>query len=160
MQKFLPQGLISISAFVCERVLREVDGVVSAIRMVDLFHVPPQSPPVINPSDGSETITLSPVRFEVLVILKAEPGYSVSHRVAIKLQDPTGSIVRVSRDDLEVATSSRFGPEVAGGATVNAQLTFDVKEYGLYLLLVELDGELVHRSPITLLRGAAPENTD
>lgn len=159
MQKFLPQGLISIGAFVCERVLREVDGVVSAIRMVDLFHVPPQSPPVINPSDGSETITLSPVRFEVLVILKAEPGYSVSHKVAIKLQDPTGSIVRVSRD-LEVATSSRFGQEVAGGATVNAELTFGVKHYGLYLLLVELDGELVHRTPITLLRGAAPENTD
>ena len=159
MQKFLPQGLISISAFVCERVLREVDGVVSAIRMVDLFHVPPQSPPVINPSDGSETITLSPVRFEVLVILKAEPGYSVSHKVAIKLQDPTGSIVRVSRD-LEVTTSSRFGQEVAGGATVNAQLTFDVKQYGVYMVLVELDGDLVYRTPITLLRGAASENTD
>jgi hypothetical protein len=41
----LPPFMLSATAFACERLLQEADGVISAIRIVDVFYAPAERPP-------------------------------------------------------------------------------------------------------------------
>jgi hypothetical protein len=74
----LPPYLISVSLLVCERVLREMDGVLSAIRVVDIFYVP-QKPPEI-PAE-----MLPMVQAYAFASLWAIAGYQGKHSLSVRM---------------------------------------------------------------------------
>jgi hypothetical protein len=146
----LPPQIISLSVLTCQAVLREEDGVASAIRLIDVWYVPeplPEAPPGVLPL----------VQANVLVILKAEPGYQQEHEIRVKLQNTVGEISDIA-EALKSNPISRLGPEVPGGVTIQVQLNLAVKKLGTCYLLIYFDGELVTRAPITLLRTPSVES--
>ncbi len=141
----LPPYLISASIFVCERILHEADGVVSAIRIVDIFYVP--EPPPSMPENA-----LPLVQAYGCAILKSVAGHNEEHSIQLKMINTIGEITVVG-EPVKTRIGSTAGLEkVPGGATINAQLNIGVKRLGTCYLCVEVDGEEVTRAPFTLLR--------
>ncbi|HUI77543.1 MAG TPA: hypothetical protein VLY24_06490 [Bryobacteraceae bacterium] len=145
----LPPYLISANVFLCERILNETDGVVSAIRIVDLFYVtdlPSEAPP------GAMPI----VQAWGLVILKSHVGYQGSHTVEIKLINVRGESQSLGPEQKVQFVAKH--PDVAGGVTLSVQLNIGVKNLGTCYLCAVLDGEEIARAPFTLMRQVSKTN--
>jgi hypothetical protein len=139
----LPDGGISASILVCEKIMKETDGVSSAIRIVDLFFVPemPELPPTIR----------GMIDFQLHIAIRADPTDTTKHRVGLKIIDPTGKIDPIGQD-VEEEFTSRHGDDVPKGITVNATVHFQVKHMGTHCISLVLDGVHVARVPFTLAR--------
>src|SRR5690348_13105773 len=80
----LPDYVISASALICERVLVEADGVMSAIRIVDIFEANfPDSLPE----------EFRRVKLYVCMTIKANPEHNADHKVQLRMIDTTGELV-------------------------------------------------------------------
>lgn len=122
------------AAFTCERVLHEVDGVLTAVRIVDSY--------TVSAVDADAKVLVKPW---IVVIFKsgaAQGTYSVSFR----MRPPSGP-PSVLGDAIPIEL--RGGPH---GATLAIELIAEVKEEGVYWVDVLLDGDLVTSMPITLRR--------
>jgi len=87
----LPSFLISANLLICERVLVEKDEAASAIRMVDVFHVPAPPPGIEDlkagdPAPAGATV----IKTYALTILKAIAGHTDTHQLQIRVFDVTG----------------------------------------------------------------------
>jgi hypothetical protein len=101
----LPSYLISASLLVCERVLRESDNVLSAIRVVDVFYVP-QKPPEIS----GDLFPL--VQAYALASLRSIPGYVGKHVLQLRLINTVGESSVVGTQDMSFENK----PGLASGA--------------------------------------------
>ena len=72
----LPTGLESINAFICEKILQESDGVLSSIRIVDVFNF------VRNPDIPIDKLVVNTV---VVVNGVTELGDSREHAIRLEL---------------------------------------------------------------------------
>jgi hypothetical protein len=125
------------AAVLCEKVLEDKDGVLSAIRMVDRFVITAQG------VGAPQNMPPVPVNLSALIVFKsgdAKGSYSVKIR--------------------PVAPSGRFAPEISlpiflegdeRGANLLVNLGFQAVEEGLYWFDILLNEELVTRMPLRLL---------
>ncbi len=140
------------AAVICEKVLRETDSVISAIRIVDTFYL---SPPTAS------------VKKQVLVFvllisvrrmhLETPP---LKHEIKLVLHTPSGQRPEVETVDGDVRMMDDpiipfvfEAPERDQPASMNvvAQMITPIQEYGGYVFDVFLDGELASQVPFRVL---------
>jgi hypothetical protein len=132
-----------VSALLCERILREADGIVSAIRIVDIFQVP-ENPP--------ENFS---VKFFAFVTLKTVPvPESASVVLGATLIKPDGTRSPITPADREPVTIKQFrdDPSVPGGVSLVVEVNVKPQTMGTSVLEIDVDGVPVTRVPFTLLR--------
>lgn len=137
------------AAFVCERVLEDKDGSISAIRIVDTFHVdlPKDMPPDVIPA------------LELTLVVSFKKASSnptpESHEVSVRLHAPSGAEFHsVSAAKLPFVLA-----EMGSGHNLIMRIRLPVGEFGLFWFDVNLDDELVTRIPVKLLKQEAPQNS-
>lgn len=112
------------SALICEKVLRESDGVVSAIRIVDVYTVAEDE---------------HPIHFYALISLKAVPVRTDEFCLEVALVDPLGARRRVAigADYRPQRLKPVFGdPSIPTGVDCDFRRTLETR----------IHGGLVHRS--------------
>jgi len=141
----IPSFIISVNLFVCERTLVEADGVLSAIRLIDIFFVPGERP------IGVPEEAMPLVQAYGCALLKTKPGYVGEHSLQMKILNTIGEMTSTG-DPATVKLFSKLGmEEVPGGVSIAIQLNIGVKRFGTCYLCLFLDGEEIARSPFTLL---------
>ena len=152
MQDFLleplPPGILSASLFLCLELLREGNGVHSAIRIVDIWHIPKITP---------ENADVPYIQGHAVGLVKAYPGDDSKHEMLIKLVDPKGNVVEACKP-MEVELKCKFGNMAPGGITFNMQISLAVKAFGTLMVLLYLDGRLVAQTPLTILEADPKES--
>ena len=127
------------AAFLCERVLQEKDGVLSAIRIIDTYSV---SIPKNLPEDAKATIQIT----ALLAFKKASPGTEAEkHQITLQLFAPSGPQPPQSIDVFFNQQAELDGFNLITGMSVA------VAEFGLFWLHVFIDGEPATRIPFRLL---------
>jgi hypothetical protein len=140
----LPPFLFSVSAFLCERILHEADGVLSAIRIVDVFYVELPT----NAPEGAVAL----IQPHCLVIFKTQPGHHGEHSMAFKMLNTKGELTSIGEAmRTDFGARSGLGKDIPGGANVAIQLNVAVKNYGTCYLCVYFDDEEIARVPFTIL---------
>jgi len=138
----IPPYVTTVTLLLCERFLREADGVFSAIRIVDVFYVP-ESPP----STPDERLPV--VQFYALAQVKTKPGHNDKHVVWFKLLTTKGELADMG-GPVSVGQGSSLFPTAPGGFTVAIQINLRVKNLGTAYLCFYLDSEELIRTPFTL----------
>jgi hypothetical protein len=145
----IPPYLISTSLLVCENILVEKDQVTSAIRIVDIFYVPPLPllPPGILMSPEIKENFVPIIQAWGFVQIRANANHHGEHDLEFRTINTVGEM-------LTIATArARFDSTVEGattGITASAQLNIGVKRFGTCFLCVYLDGEEIARTPFTV----------
>jgi hypothetical protein len=131
-----------ITAFLCERVLFDQDKLVSAIRIIDLFNVPENSP---------DTFVLQ--FFAVISLRVAPPVPDEQVRIALWMRRVSGEREQLPGPPepfkLQDANSDPSSP---GGVSLVIQLNVIPKNLGTCYIEVEADGKLVTKIPFTIRR--------
>jgi len=140
----LPPGLDSISAIVCEKILQEADGPVSAIRIVDVFYfsVIPELP-----------LERQPVQVCVVINGAIESQDVNDHAVSLDLLRPSGEVTALG-EPYKGSFPSKI-PGAPTGFTINAQVGVIPRNVGPHHLRVYFDGVLVTKARFTLLERSA-----
>lgn len=135
----LPNDL-SVAAFVCEKALREADGVLSAIRIADIFFVvrPPDVP-----------IEQQIVPMQLIAVIRSQALSLGKHIIEIDLLRPNGER-RPGPQPIEVLVEQ---PKLSAphGISLSAQVAVIARQEGTHWWIVQLDGEEIARAPFTLL---------
>lgn len=141
MQNNLP---IVNAAFVCEKILREPDNVFSAIRVVDVFHLPPETASL--PDDSGVPIS-------AMIVVRGG-DYRGNGEVSFSIVTPDGK-----QHDVPQKWPILFSDPISGTNLIfNFALKF--KHVGTTWVEVLWNGELLTKFPITLaLQTAAPQPT-
>jgi|SRR5579863_7675811 len=110
-----------VSAFTCERVLREKDDVLSAIRLVDVFFVPEDAP------------VGAVIQFYAFVSLKIVPAPDEEITLGLTLIRPTGEREHVPAPSGPTKIQKfRDDPSVPVGVTIIMQVSVKVKDMGTH----------------------------
>jgi len=117
----------------CERVLEENDGVLSAIRIVDRWTMP--RPPVNN-----DERTAARLQLVVLVVLKAGEATG-PHMISVNMSTPSGD------EDEGVAYAFNLEGEDRGLNLIVPTL-IETEQEGLYWFNVRIDGVQLTRIPL------------
>ena len=133
-----PLPFVALATF-CEKVLNEVDGVLSVIRVIDTVKIPPQA--------QGQTVELT-----ALIGLKSGPAKG-TYRLEFLLHPPRAARVRLATPG-EVQLN---GDE--HGVTLALQVRTILQEEGLYWLDLEVDGHLLTRIPLRVNYVAATVTT-
>ena len=136
------------AACFCEQVLQEDDGVLSAIRIVDTYTIPPLPPGVDVPPDGTRGVIL----VKGLISLKSG-DVAGSGNVALILHKINGETTRLSPEGGWPAVLQ--GGE--HGFNIKLQFGLGVKNFGLLWFDVTWNDELLTRIPLRLQQGESPE---
>jgi hypothetical protein len=121
------------AAFICERILREVDGVLTAVSIVDRFTVAVQDP-------RQERLG---VKAWILVTFKSG-DVSGNYSVSFVMRFPTGENAPLGEPlPIELKGGSH-------GTSLVIDATLEVRVEGLYWIDVLLDGERVTSMPLTI----------
>jgi hypothetical protein len=132
--------LLSLNAFICEKILMEQDQVISAIRLVEVFSV--QATPDL-PLDKQ-----GPLMF-VVASGKVPADDDSEHLIEFSLIRPNGETKPVG----EPIRSVFPGGAQAGfprGFNVALQLLVFATQMGLHYISIRFDGEEVRRVPFIL----------
>lgn len=127
---------ISVTGFFfCEKLLQEVDGVASAIRIVDTIAIPelqqPTAPPNIYPT--------------VLVVNLKGDDYKGVCRVQVKARRPSGKSMK---DSPEMAAEFEGGMR---GVLISLQTNLAFPEEGVYWFELFIDGQAVTKTPLSVV---------
>lgn len=133
------------AAFLCERVLLEKDEVLTAVRIVDTFHV---SVPKNLPADAKPAIQIT----VLLGFKKAIGDQPEKHQAALRVQAPSGEI-----SERPPTLDFYFKAEEVTGANLILTLNLPVREFGTYRIDVLVDDDHVTTIPFRLLE--RPEET-
>src|SRR5260370_21787037 len=130
-----------VTALICEHILEETSGVISAIRIVDIFQVPDGAPP-----QGAV------VHFWVLVTLKTVRVQQEEFRVGLTLVYTSAEREKMATQPGPLKLFRRFAddPSMPGGLTVKIQMNVTPKKMGTHYIEVDVDGELVTTVPFTM----------
>lgn len=142
----LPEYLTSVAVFFCERLLFEIDGVASAIRIVDIFYVATEKPA------GAPEEALPLIQAWGVAFLKAAPGHTGSHIFELKLLNTVGNLSNLG-DPIPTTFVSLPGLEdLPTGVTLQVQLNVAVKRFGTCHLCVFVDGQEIARAPFSIVQ--------
>lgn len=131
------------AAFLCEKVLREHDGVLSFIRVVDRFTVPAPT----------EQAPKSTIQATLVVSFKTGSLPVGRYSITVRPQKPDG-------ESLPVATSMSFFDGVPeGGVNLIAPMGLVVNEEGLYWIDVLFQDAIMTRIPLRILFQTAPSTS-
>ena len=131
----------------CEKILRESDGVLSVIRIVDVFTVP--NVPRAYSDTGTEVPIVS-VNAHGCLLIKANPG-RYEHMIQFKLQNAIGEIVELGPAQKTALENQSGLEDLPSGLALDIGLGIGpVKHFGTCYFLVFLDGEEAARVPFTL----------
>jgi hypothetical protein len=136
---FIP---LSVAVLVCEKVLRESDEVVSAIRVVDLFYVPEGLP------EGGG------ISAQVLLVVKTLPS-NETHRVSVQHEIPDGSIREIATQEEISFQAHVTGPTVPVGMVIQLDMKVAGRLLGTHNVRLLVDGDEIGRAYFTLLRRTA-----
>jgi hypothetical protein len=150
----IPSFIISVNLFVCERTLVEADGVLSAIRLIDIFFVPRERPVGVS----EEVLPL--VQAYGCALLKTKPGYVGQHALEMKTLNTVGEMTSTGDPTIAKIFSKPGMEDVPGGISIAIQLNIAVKRFGTCYLCLFLDGEEIARSPFTLLPHPSTAKSD
>ncbi len=132
------------AAFVCEKLLREKDEVLTAVRIVDTFSIETAQLP---PAGGAPVLAVA-----LLISFKSGEANG-EYAVSITLASPSGKIVARSPE----GTTLLFQGEEKG-ANIVANFAVPTTELGLYWFDVRLEGETMTRVPLKLQAAAVQES--
>jgi len=138
----MPPSLISLNLIICEKILREADGVLSIIRIADIFYHPPRPDIPIE----QQSIVIS-----VLAIGKFNLEDTSEHSLQLRLARPDGTTddvgesIRLALSEIETKI-----PDAPRGFNVIAQFGVIPKHMGTHYMTLVIDGEEVARTPFTL----------
>lgn len=129
------------AAFVCEKILRESDGAISAIRIVDTFYVPTDAPP----PDVNAGILIT-----AFVSLKSDSP--MEGAVSVALKTPDGET-----KDMPQKWPISFSEEISGA---NLILNFAIhpRHIGTSWIDVRWNNEVITRAPLRIVRGEKPNS--
>jgi hypothetical protein len=145
----LPDNLLDYSMLLCEKVLQEVDGAPSAIRLVDVFYLPAAT--VDLPRERQA------IRMSLLVRLRLKPDDTDEHTLRVDLVRPSGERATVA-ESVPTRGTSKF-PGVAGGINLIIQTGVIPKEEGQHYFALFLDGTEIYRTHF-ILRERESEATE
>lgn len=141
----LPSFIISANVLVCERVLYEADGVLSAIRMIDVFYVSPEKP------KGVPDQALPLLQASICAMLKSVPGHEEEHTFEIQLINTLGK-ASVLAGPIKSKLGASVGMEsLPGGLGMNTNLNLSAQHTGTCYVLLLVDGQEVARTPISIV---------
>src|SRR5271170_6830177 len=123
--------LLSFTAFTCERILQEIDGSISAIRLIDIFRVPVPIPP----------------DFQVVYWLVAIAKYRIGESPGEAEFKLTQIRTNGERKDLGSHKAASLINEIGGQAIIPGlglivQCNMRVDTIGTDYIEIELDGTL------------------
>ena len=142
--------LVALACF-CENVLTEKDDVVSAIRIVDTYTIPPLPDGVEVPPDAARG----------LIILRG--------LISLKSGDVIGSATirlfmnRVTGERVQIGPAEGFHVEMIGGhhgVNLNLQIPLAVKNFGLVWFDVVWGDEVLTRMPLMLQQAQPPDDAN
>ena len=135
----LPPDL-SVSVFICEKALREADGILSAIRLVDVFLVsrPPDVP-----------VEQQIVQMHVVAVIRSQTITLGRHTIRLDLLRPNGER-RPGPEQIEATIDEPNFP-APRGISLAAQVGVVAKQQGTHWWILQLDDEEIARAPFTLL---------
>jgi hypothetical protein len=135
----------SISAQICERVLREEHGVLSLIRLVDIFFVP---------ETRAEDLSIS---FFVVVLAKLKSDFipTPKSKFSVYLIRVNGERQLITEEEAVEPVPTPFPAPVGIGLVV--QMAVTVRNLGTCYVEVEFAGQRIAKIPFTLaLAPSAP----
>ena len=139
------------AACFCEQILQEPDGVLSAIRIVDTYVIPPLPAGVEVPPDAARGVIL----VRGLISLKSGDVVGAG-KVGLVMHKTTGEAVTLSPEG--------GWPAVLQGGEhgFNVKLNFGlgVRNFGLIWFDVTWNGEVLTRIPLRLRQGELPEQAN
>lgn len=132
-----------LAALVCEQVLEEKDGVLSATRIIDRFFLDQPVPP------GAER----GVQFHYLVILKRGTAAITGgeHEASVMLRFPSGQREGTTIGALKVPWPAEEGEDQ--GLNLNMTLQLPLPAEGLYWIDLLFDGALLASTPFRVTFG-------
>jgi hypothetical protein len=136
------------AALICDRVIREVDGALSAIRIVDQVTL-------IRPPTGLPAEIQIAANLWLLIALKGAPAPG-RRNVRITAQAPDGMRTDIGLADVDFASTSSIGPP---GANLVVQAVLNFRQTGIHWFDVLLDGNFLTSIPleVRLEEGQAPQ---
>jgi hypothetical protein len=125
------------AAFFCERVLQEIDGSLSIIRVADkiTFQMPPGIPAEIKPA----------VAMTFLLSLKSGPVVG-DFDVTIRVVKPSGGQAK----EVQTIPIKFLGQDQGQNYVMN--VTLGVEEFGLYWFEVVFDEQVLTRTPLVIVQ--------
>jgi hypothetical protein len=137
-----------VSAFLCENVLQEGNGVLSAIRIVDVFQIPEGAP---------ENFV---IRFYAVAMLRTVPVPDIKVSVTAAIVRTNGErqpLPMVPGEPIQVGASS--DRTIPGGINLIMELNIKPQNMGTGYIEFEVDGEVAVSIPFTL-RPAPPTSPE
>jgi len=132
------QGPFLNAAFLCEKVLREANGVTSAIRIVDRINRG-----IIGPELKRD---MEPFEYNLFLYLSLKSGSARGPmELVIRLEDPSGTSKSVSTQTLN------FEGDDERGATLVADLRLQLSLPGLHWFDIVLDRVRITRIPLRVV---------
>jgi hypothetical protein len=138
----MPIDIISATILTCDRLLREADGVFSAIRIVDLVYVSP---------GASDDAT---VEFFALIIVKAMPDDN-EHTVTVVHRRHDGTDNTINEHKRRIKPHEHLA-NVPTGFNVQVQLNITVRSLGTHYLRLLIDGQETAKAAFSIARQPFP----
>jgi len=135
-----------LGAFFCEKVLTEADGVISAIRIVDIVQIPPNLP-----KDAHKRVLLTNLVFVLMIRAGKFRGKATWE---IYMVNPSGKRIKAAEQEVDFVDSPEKGINVAIPAA------FKWEKPGLYWFEVYLNKRRMTRSPLLIRLAAKPKTED
>lgn len=129
-------GPYLVAAVLCENVLIEQNGILSAIRIIDRI--------TITPGPGApEVMPPFPVQVRCLIIFRAGIAQG-SYPIRLNVTNPAGN-------EFSLATLPVLFEGNDRGVNLNLTLNFEVRQEGLYWFGVYIHDQLFTRVPLRIL---------
>jgi hypothetical protein len=133
-----PDGPFLVAALLCERVIEEKDGSVSAIRVVDEIRLDLETP-----EPGAVQVVV-PLSLALLVAIRSAE-IDRMYELSITLRTPSGKRRRLS-------PPGRLQPRGSvAGANFIAKMQFATNEEGTHYFDIELDNRFLTRVPLNVV---------
>jgi hypothetical protein len=137
----MPVKFPFVTAFICERALLDVENIVSAIRLVDIFNIPANAP------------TDPVIQFWLVASMKAVPVPEGEFRVGITLVRVSGERSKIALPNDPISLSTFEGDRsIPGGINIVVPLQIIARNMGTAHFEIDVDGEVVARVPFTTRR--------
>ena len=137
------------AAFLCEKVLRETDDVLTAVRIVDTFYV---SVPKDLPVEIKPTIQMT----VFLSFVRVSATNAGKHQALIRVYKPSGAPLG---EDGPLKLDLVFREEGVAKCNLIISLGLGIQEFGQHRIDVSLDDKLVTKIPFRLLERPEPAKT-
>lgn len=134
-------AVVSAYALVCQQVLNEVDGVPSAIRIVEVFFLP-SDPATVEPP-------FPPLPMCLFINVRFTGDDNDPHSLFFTLVRPDGSSKTIPIDENRVAASKY--KETDKSIMAIGRIGVEPKELGQHNILVHVDGQEVAKAFFTLI---------